>query len=227
MTAKKLPVDAKSSRGFEESPYWTAHFRKKSCIIKVMRGRFVTGSLALLIPLVLFLTFAGGAITEPPSPNLDAHACAAQAAGLLDARLDFWRQRLNLADWKISVVLSHASDLKPKTLGNIHWDANTKTAVIRVLDASDYRVSCRQALSDMELTLVHELVHLELSSLPRSPASRREEEFAVNRIADALVRLDRQKASLPAGAEGGGRTAALGSEPDTPRSRRDAPALAQ
>jgi hypothetical protein len=50
----------------------------------------------------------------------------------------------------------------------------------------------------MEMTLVHELVHLELSSLPRSAASRREEEFAVNRIADALVQLDRRQAGLPA-----------------------------
>jgi len=42
------------------------------------------------------------------------------------------------------------------------------------------------------LTLAHELVHLWLSCLPLSAATRREEEFAVNRIADALVRLDRQ-----------------------------------
>jgi len=171
---------------------------------------------ALLVPLVLFLTFAGGAWAEPPSVTPDAHLCAARSEGFLTARLGFWQQRLDLSDWKVSVVMSRANVLKPKTLGNIHWDANKKTAVIRVLDASDYQVSCRDALPDMEMTLVHELVHLELSSLPRSPASRREEEFAVNRIADALVRLDRQKAVV-----------ALGSKPDTPRSRADAPALAQ
>jgi hypothetical protein len=45
----------------------------------------------------------------------------------------------------------------------------------------------------MELTIVHELVHLELASLPRSEASRSTEEHAVNGIADALLALDRGK----------------------------------
>jgi len=173
-----------------------------------MQGRFGTGFLVFPILLVLFLTVAEGAWAEPPSVRSDAQVCVAQAESFLNARLAFWQLRLNLADWKISVVMLRATDLKPKTLGNIHWDAGKKTAVIRVLDASDYQVACREALPDMEVTLVHELVHLELSALPRTPASRREEEFAVNRIADALVRLDRQRASLPAGADGAARAAA-------------------
>jgi hypothetical protein len=48
-------------------------------------------------------------------------------------------------------------------------------------------------LQDMEFTVVHELIHLELSSLPRSDASRREEEYAVNRITEALLKLDRER----------------------------------
>ena len=96
--------------------------------------------------------------------------------------------------------------------------------MIRVLDASDYQLSCRDAQADMELTLLHELVHLELSSLPRSQASRHEEELAVNRIADALLRLDRHEATLRAGTDGDARGVAPGSKPDTPRSRADAPA---
>lgn len=108
-------------------------------------------------------------------------------------RLAVWQQRLKLEDWKISVIMSHPSDLKPKTLGNIHWDADKKSAVIRVLDASDYQLGCRDMLDDMEFTVVHELIHLELSSLPRSDASRRDEEYAVNQITDALLKLDRHK----------------------------------
>ena len=46
-------------------------------------------------------------------------------------------------------------------------------------------------LEDMEFTVVHELIHLQLSSLPRSEASRSDEEHAVNRITDALLKLDR------------------------------------
>ena len=177
-----------------------------------MHGRFATGFLPTFVPLVLFLSFALGAMDAPALPNSNTHACVAQAEGFLGARLGIWQQRLNLADWRISIVMSHAGDLKPKTLGNIHWDAQKKTAVIRVLDASDYQLRCREAVSDMELTLVHELVHLELSALPRSQASRHEEELAVNRITGALMRLDRQDRQ----------SAALGSKPDTPRSRGDA-----
>jgi len=108
-------------------------------------------------------------------------------------RLAVWQQRLKLQDWKISILMAHPSDLKPKTLGNIHWDADKKSAVIRVLDASDYTLGCHDMLDDMEFTVVHELIHLELSSLPRSEASRRDEEYAVNQIADALLALDRRK----------------------------------
>jgi len=183
-----------------------------------------------LVPFILpvpFLTLAGGAWAEPPSLKSDAHGCVAQAEGFLNGRLGIWQQRLNLADWKISIVMSHPSDLKPKTLGNIHWDAAKKTAVIRVLDASDYQLSCREAQADMELTVVHELVHLELSSLPRSQASRHEEELAVNSITDALLRLDRQNTTLPAGADRAGRATASDSKPDATRSRPDVPALGQ
>jgi len=110
----------------------------------------------------------------------------------VNERLAVWQQRLNLQDWKISVIMSHQSELKPKTLGNIHWESDKKTAVIRVLDASDYKLPFREMLDDMEFTVVHELIHLELSSLPRSDASRREEEHAVNQITDALLKLDRK-----------------------------------
>ena len=115
------------------------------------------------------------------------------AVSYVNERLAVWQTRLNLQDWKISIVMAHQSELKPKTLGNIHWESDKKTAVIRVLDASDYKMTFREMLDDMEFTVVHELIHLELSSLPRSDASRREEEHAVNQITDALLKLDRKR----------------------------------
>lgn len=114
------------------------------------------------------------------------------AGSYVNERLAIWQTRLNLQDWKISIVMAHQYELKPKTLGNIHWESDKKTAVIRVLDASDYKMPFREMLDDMEFTVVHELIHLELSSLPRSDASRREEEHAVNQITDALLKLDRK-----------------------------------
>jgi hypothetical protein len=128
---------------------------------------------------------------EQPSSDAEARVCTPQPEKFLAEKIVVWQHRLKLADWKISIVMSHPSDLKPQTLGNIHWDADKKTAVIRVLSASDYDLSCSAALEDMEFTVVHELIHLEISSLPHSEASRREEEHAVNRITEALLNLDR------------------------------------
>ena len=110
-------------------------------------------------------------------------------------RLWVWQKRLNLQDWDLAVVAARASELKPKTVGNIHWDREKKTAVIRVLDPADYNLPFDEMLRDIEFTVVHELIHLEmvpvLSDLQRTEENRREEEHAVNHMAEALLKLDR------------------------------------
>jgi hypothetical protein len=159
-----------------------------------MSGRFFPGCSGPLVSLtLLFVGFSicgmaaqGDSATPVQDPEL-------VATNYCNQRLAVWQQRLNLQDWKITIIMSHPSELKPKTLGNIHWDADKKAAVIRVLDAADYKLPFREMLDDMEFTVVHELIHLELSSLPRSEASRRDEEHAVNQITDALLKLDRKK----------------------------------
>jgi hypothetical protein len=112
---------------------------------------------------------------------------------IVNERLSVWQQRMKLEDWHISVVMMRHSELKPKTLGNIRWDKGKKSAVIWVQDAADYKLPFDKMLEDMEFTIVHELVHLELASLPKSEASRSSEEHAVNRIAEALLKMDRQR----------------------------------
>ena len=116
------------------------------------------------------------------------------AGSFASEKLWLWQRRLNLQEWNISVVVSRASELKPKTLGNIHWDRVKKTAVIRILDPADYRLPFAPMLRDIEFTVVHELIHLEiapvLADLERTDANRVEEEHAVNHIADALLMLD-------------------------------------
>lgn len=112
-------------------------------------------------------------------------------------KLSSWQKRLNLEDWKISVDVARASELKPRTLGNIHWDSDKKTATIHVLDPADYHMAFPDVLKDIEFTVVHELIHLELAPvlapLQRNDANRREEEHAVNHMTEALLHLDRDK----------------------------------
>ena len=127
--------------------------------------------------------------------NQKAHERSLQAQTFATEKLWVWQKRLNLQDWNISVIVSRASELKPKTLGNVHWDLEKKTAVIRVLDPADYRMAPNLILRDIECTVVHELIHLEiapaLADLHRTDANRVLEEKAVNRMADALLSLDR------------------------------------
>src|SRR5438132_12664 len=150
--------------------------------------RYMLGRFSLRIPsffpfLALTLVSVGSSTaqqvaTQQPSPR----ERTLLAESYINERLAVWQQRLNLKDWNITVAMARTNELKPKTLGNIHWDLPKKTALIHVLDPSDYHLPYREMLQDMEFTVVHELIHLELapilSDLQRSDANRREEEHS-------------------------------------------------
>jgi hypothetical protein len=158
---------------------------------RILRRSFST-------PVVATILLGGFAVKcvapeTPREPGAQERRLLAQS--YLDQRLTRWQERLKLQDWTITLVMSHPGDLRRGTLGNVHWDADKKTAMIRVLDAADYGRPFRSTLQDMEFTVVHELVHLELTSLTRNFKSRSEESFseeeqAVNRMSDALLQLD-------------------------------------
>jgi hypothetical protein len=158
-----------------------------------MLWRFSSGC-SLLFPTILLglASVSVEATDNEPTPR----ERTALATAFANERLAVWQRRLNLEDWNLSVVVARASELKPKTLGNIHWDLDKKTAVIRVLDPADYKLPYPEMLQDMEFTVVHELIHLNfapvLSDLQRSDANRREEEHAVNHMAEALLKLDKK-----------------------------------
>ncbi|MEO8594955.1 MAG: hypothetical protein ABI759_16665 [Candidatus Solibacter sp.] len=138
------------------------------------------------------------ACAQQPPPDADQAQMAKVAEDFVNQRLAVWKQRLGLEEWKVAITMCHRSDLKPRTLGGIRWDKGRKTANMQVLAVSEYRVPVAEMLADMEFTVVHELIHLELASLPRSQASRSEEEQAVNQMATALLKLDRQAAEIAA-----------------------------
>src|SRR5690349_21415775 len=96
--------------------------------------RFIMLTL-LLVPGGIFPSYAQ---TKPASGGGVAPERSALAGSFATERLAVWQKRLNLTEWNISVVVSRATELKAKTVGNIHWDREKKTAVIRVLDPADY-----------------------------------------------------------------------------------------
>ena len=104
--------------------------------------------------------------------------------------LRVWQKRLRLDDWKIEVKIVRIWELEHGTLGHIDWSTPRKSAVIKVLNPADYELPPDKIPADMELSIVHELVHLHLSVLPLSKTSRGAEEQVVTMIADALVSLE-------------------------------------
>ena len=150
-------------------------------------------------PVAILVIFCGNCFGQTPTDS--ARERTAVVERYATERLALWQKRLNLQDWNIALLVSRASELKPKTLGNIHWDSDKKTAVLRVLDPADYKLAFNEMLQDVEFTVVHELIHLELSPvlspLQRNDANRREEEHAVNHMAEALLKLDRANKLVP------------------------------
>jgi hypothetical protein len=165
--------------------------------IEYMQGRRPPGLFGFFAVLLVTGGCVGTAQAQSPAPNQSARERTLLAEGFAQEKLWSWQRRLNLRDWTVAVVVSRASELKPQTLGHIRWDLDKKTAVIRVLDPADYRLPFKAMLDDIELTVVHELIHLDLApvltAFQRSEANRLEEEHLVNQMAEALLKLDRQK----------------------------------
>src|ERR1700752_1309029 len=125
-----------------------------------MLGRFSPG-FSGLFPLVALFGMVPYSSGQQISDTSIPHERSVLAQSFANEKLWLWQKRLKLQDWNISLEMSRASGLKPKTLGNIHWDLDKKTAVIHVLDPADYHMSFHDMLNDMEFTVVHELIHLE------------------------------------------------------------------
>jgi hypothetical protein len=121
-------------------------------------------------------------------PSTDQQTIVTQAQANRWLRL--WQGRLALDEWKIEVRIVRAQDLNPDTLGNLKWNATNRTAVVKVLNPLDYDLPAAEIPADIERTVVHELVHLELSVLPRN-GSKIVEEQVVNKMTEALLGLDR------------------------------------
>jgi hypothetical protein len=153
--------------------------------------------------MVIFLTFvllfvSLGSAQPPASRNRVASVQPAQSIvtnALVHDWLHVWQKRLRLEEWKIEVKIVRMWDLEQGTLGHIDWSVPHKTALIKVLSPSDYELPADKIPADMELSIVHELVHLHLAALPLKKDSRTAEEQVVSMIADALVNLEHQQDS--------------------------------
>ncbi len=96
-----------------------------------------------------------------------------------------WQKRLGLDDWNMTLQVVRQSEIDPNAWGSSHWDARAKTATIQVLDPRDYNLKGADLRLDMECTIVHELVHIQVSPLDAPDNQVRED--VVNKIMIALL----------------------------------------
>jgi hypothetical protein len=103
----------------------------------------------------------------------------------LEKQLRTWQKRLGMDDWELSLQVVRKSALDRDTWGNAEWDSDSKSGVISVLDPQDYNLKGGDLKRDMECTIVHELVHIQVSPLDSGNPEAHEE--VVNRIMNALL----------------------------------------
>jgi hypothetical protein len=150
-----------------------------------------------MVILITFLLFASLGSAAPASRDRVTSVPAVVSKEQVHDWLHLWQKRLHLEDWKVEVRIVRIWDLEQGTLGHIDWSAAHKTAVIKVLNPADYELPKDKVPTDMELSIVHELVHLRLSALPLNKSSRNAEEQVVSMIANALVDLERHEQPAP------------------------------
>src|SRR5262245_56365017 len=143
----------------------------------------------MFLAVVLYLV-AGVSLGATPAISVESKVKAAVSQDQVDAWVKLWQQRLHLDDWKIEARIVRTGDLKPDTLGNLKWNSISRVATIKVLNPLDYEIPATDVPQDIEYTVVHELVHLQLSVLPRDLGKKDVEEIVVNKIADALMQLE-------------------------------------
>jgi hypothetical protein len=119
------------------------------------------------------LLFVSGSFAMTP---LEAH---------LDHQMKIWQKRLSLEDWNLTVRLARQSEIEPDSWGMAEWDPAAKTGTISVLDPRDYNLHGSELKLDMECTIVHELVHIQVSQLNPRDEGRQEE--VVNQLMAALM----------------------------------------
>src|SRR6266545_1652540 len=103
----------------------------------------------------------------------------------LTTQMRLWQKRLGLDDWRLGVQVVRQKKLDRNTWGTAEWDPDRKTGLISVLDPRDYNLKGGELKLDMECTIVHELVHIQVSSLDAPDETVRED--VVNRIMAALM----------------------------------------
>lgn len=108
-----------------------------------------------------------------------------QLESRLERQMKSWQKRMGLDQWDLKLRVVRQTEIDPDAWGSADWDPVAHTGVIRVLDPRDYNLKGAELRTDMECTIVHELVHIQVS--PLAAHDRQQREQVVNKIMAALM----------------------------------------
>lgn len=121
-----------------------------------------------------------------------------------EALCEEWQAVLGLSQWDVFVKIVRGNGLHlPHDLqGSCEWALRRHEAIIKLMDPVDYDPEFCRPL-DMEVTLVHELLHLHFAPFDHSEKGSPDDiatEQVIHHLSEALVRLKRAKAPRVAAA---------------------------
>ena len=117
----------------------------------------------------------------------------------LKERLSYWQRVLRLQDWLIHVEMVDSDEIDNNS-GECQVHQHTKTVVIKLIKPEAFNRTSAFSKNfpnnlDVEITLVHELLHVPFDGLfvedDDDEIREEREEQAIELLAQALVRLDR------------------------------------
>lgn len=109
-----------------------------------------------------------------------------------EERLAYWQQVLRLLDWDITVAVVRYFNFEGEVWGDVVMKQGKRAAHIRLLDPADANDPEAQ---DMDVTLVHELLHLhmwEFAPWGLAGKDSRAEERTIDSLAKSFVALERR-----------------------------------
>ncbi|GAA0390457.1 hypothetical protein [Paenibacillus motobuensis] len=110
----------------------------------------------------------------------------------LRAKCAGWQKILRLQDWIVITKIKRDRDMTLEGVcGECSWQLSKRMAAINILDPIDYPPETIER-HDMELTLVHELLHLHFAALHDQGGNETPEEQAIEAISRGLVYLARR-----------------------------------
>ena len=150
-----------------------------------------TISALLLVLLAAFPTF--GKDKKPAKPLVNVRD--------VQKITSYWQHVLSLDDWLFHSYMVPVDQLPTNTLDGIRCSQAKRECDLFVLRPDDYilvaameqrpRYSKKEMLDDIEVTLIHELVHVRVVEMEMNP-DMRTEEMTVLRLTKALVRAKRR-----------------------------------